>query len=202
PSSRSKYETTPLVGTRASGRRKGFWSLSVDLAVFLRRDLEPVAGVEVGEDMPLRVRRTMHGHFQPLTLVVVVFFRLEQVVRMWDRLTDFPAMVLQNLDFPVHGSIGIQATLRTTPQDAPTMLRAVCPGSSLAAVLPEVFPEDSPSPSCPPACSCSCFVSRLRRPSLLRNAWPMWKAGTLERHWAMLGPSLVNCHAGCDFLSS
>jgi len=74
-----KYKTHPLAGGRTSGGQEGFWSSSVDLAVFLRRDLEPVAGVQVGEDVPLRVGRTMHGHLQPLTLVVVVFFRLEQV---------------------------------------------------------------------------------------------------------------------------
>ena len=63
-----------------------------------------MAGVKVGEDVPLNVVRLVHGDFQPLTLVVVVFLRLEQVVRVRNRFTDFPAMVIQNLDFPVHGS--------------------------------------------------------------------------------------------------
>ena len=63
-----------------------------------------MAGVKVGEDVPLSVVRFVHGDFQPLTLVVVVFFRLEQVVGVRHRFTNFPAVVLQNLDFPVHGS--------------------------------------------------------------------------------------------------
>ena len=66
-----------------------------------------MAGVEVGENVPGLVTRPMDRDLQHLTAIVVVFLRLDQMISMLDRLTDFPAVVLQDLNFPVHGSYGV-----------------------------------------------------------------------------------------------
>ena len=46
----------------------------------------------------------MDGDLQHLTTIVMILLRLDQMISMLDGLTDFPAVILQNLNFPVHGS--------------------------------------------------------------------------------------------------
>jgi hypothetical protein len=67
-----------------------------------------MTGIQVGEDMPLSIVRTVDENLEHLTLVVVVFFRFDQVIHVLDGFTKFPGVVLQNLDFPIHGSMGLK----------------------------------------------------------------------------------------------
>ena len=67
-----------------------------------------MTGIQVGEDMPIGIVRVMDEDLEHLALIVVVFLRFDQVIHVPDGFTKFPGVVLQNLDFPIHGSMGLK----------------------------------------------------------------------------------------------
>ena len=66
-----------------------------------------MAGIEIGEDVPVRVVRVMHGHLDLVAGLVGVFFHRETVVLMGHRLAELPAVRFRNFDLPlIHFRIG------------------------------------------------------------------------------------------------
>jgi hypothetical protein len=63
-----------------------------------------MAGIEVGEDMPVVVVNIVHGHLQSVTGFVRILFHDEAVVLVKDRLTEFAAVRLRDFYGPgFHG---------------------------------------------------------------------------------------------------
>ncbi len=64
-----------------------------------------MTGIEIGEDMTIRVFRVMNDDFEDRSGLVVVFRRDQRMVFVFDRLAEFAAVGLVELDVPmwVHG---------------------------------------------------------------------------------------------------
>lgn len=64
-----------------------------------------MTGVQIGEDMAFRVFSMVNDHFENRSGFVVVFRRDQQVVLVINRLAEFSAVGLVELDVPmwVHG---------------------------------------------------------------------------------------------------
>ena len=64
-----------------------------------------MTGVEIGENVPLRVVGIVHGYVDLVARFVGVLFHGEAVILMEDGFTEFAAVRLDDLDFPsVHWS--------------------------------------------------------------------------------------------------
>jgi hypothetical protein len=69
-------------------------------AVLLRRDFDPMAGIEIGEDVPMRIVRVVHRHVHAVAGFVGVFFKREAVILVEYGLAQFAAMGFGDFDFP------------------------------------------------------------------------------------------------------
>jgi hypothetical protein len=74
--------------------------------VFCRRDLEPVTGIKVRENVPAWIGSVVNCDLEHLALIVVIFLGFERVVLVVDRFAQFPGVVLKKLNFPIHLSKG------------------------------------------------------------------------------------------------
>jgi hypothetical protein len=59
-------------------------------------------GIEIGENMPVRVVSIVDGDFKLLTYLIVILFRLEEVIFVLNCFTDLSTVWFEDFDLADH----------------------------------------------------------------------------------------------------